>query len=177
MSLCGVVSIILASACSSHIPPEIRQSLEGTPSLAQVHEDADSYLSKKVRWGGVVLSTENKQNSSWVTVLAYPLNDDGKPKDSGLSSGRFIAVMNEFIEPTVYTRDRKITIIGNLIRTETIKVGEFPYEYPVVQEERHYLWPPEPEFTAPDYPPYWWRDPWYNPYYPWHHPYPYHPYY
>ncbi|MDH5612485.1 MAG: Slp family lipoprotein [Gammaproteobacteria bacterium] len=169
------MSVILISACSSHVPPEIRQNLEDSPSIAQVHQAADSYLSKKVRWGGVILNIENKQNASWLTILAYPLNDIGKPQDSGLSTGRFITIIDEFLEPTVYSRDRKITLIGNLLRTETIKVGEFPYKYPVVQAEQHYLWSSDPELTAPDYPPYWWYDPWYNPYYPWHHPY--HPYY
>ena len=124
---------------------------------------------------GRTTNTENKQNASRLTILAYPLNNDGKPLSSNLSSGRFIAIVNEFLEPTVYSRDRKITIIGDLIKTETVKIGEFPYEYPIVQEEHHYLWSPDPEFTGPNYPPYWWHDPWYNPYYPWRHPY--YPYY
>lgn len=162
---------MLMSACSSHIPPEIRQSLDGAPSVAQVRDKTDTYLSQKVRWGGVIHHTENKHNASWLTIIAFPLSDRGKPQDSDQSPGRFIAIVDEFLEPLVYSRDRKITVTGNLLRTETFKVGEFPYEYPVIQVDHHYLWPPELEPANYDYPPYWWYDPWYNPYYPWRHPY------
>jgi len=169
--LCGLLSIILVSACTSHIPPEIKEPVAGSPDIAQVRENIDTYLTQKVRWGGVILSTENKNNTSWLTILAYPLSDYGEPQVSDLSSGRFIAIVDEFLEPIVYTRDRKVTVIGNIVRSETIKVGDYPYEYPVVQVEHHYLWAPDPEPVDPYYPPYWWYDPWYSPYYPWHHPY------
>ena len=160
--------IVLISACSSHIPPEISQPLDGTPSVAQVRHRADTYLSHKVRWGGIILNTENKQNASWLTIVAFPLDGEGEPEDSDQSTGRFIAIVDDFLEPTVYSNDRQITVVGNLLRIETLKIGDFPYEYPVIQVEHYYLWPPKPEPV--DYPPYWY-DPWYNPYYPWHYPY------
>ena len=163
--------ISLASACSSHIPPEIKQGLEGSPGVAQVREAADNYLSQKVRWGGVILKTENKQSASWLTVLAYPLSSHGEPLASDQSPGRFIAIVDKFLEPLVYNHDRKITVIGKLLRTETVKVGEFPYEHPVVQVKQLYLWPVEPELSEFDRYPYWWSDPWYDPYYPWRYPY------
>ena len=169
--LCCFMSFILISACSSYIPPEIKQSLDDAPSMTQVRDTPDSYLSKKVRWGGVILNTENKHNASRLTVLAYPLSGQGKPLLSDKSPGRFIATVEQFLEPLVYSQDRKITITGKLLRTETIKVGEYPYEYPVIQVDQHYLWPVEPELSDFDHYPYWWSDPWYNPYYPWHSPY------
>ena len=163
-----LVSIILLSSCSSHIPPEIKENLEGTPSLAQVRQQADDYLSQKVRWGGVILNAENKHNASWLTILAYPLNDLGKPQASDQSPGRFIAIVDKFLEPMVYKQDRKITVVGNLLRTETFKIGEFPYAYPIIQVEHHYLWLPDPEPSDMDYHPYWWHDPFYDPYYPYY---------
>lgn len=170
----GCTAIMLMSACSSHIPPEIRQSLEDAPSVEQVSQAADDHLSKKVRWGGSILSIENKQNTSWLTILANPLNSFGKPQTSDKSPGRFIAIVDEFLEPLLYKPDRKITIIGNLLRTETINIGKHPYQYPIIQIEQHYLWPIDPEQSEIDRYPYWWSDPWYDPYYPWHSPY--HPY-
>lgn len=160
---------VLISACSSHIPPEIRQPLDGAPSVAQAREQADAYQSQRVRWGGVILDTENKHDASWLTIVAFPLDDEGEPRDSNQSTGRFIAIVDEFLEPMVYNSDRQITVIGSLLRTETLKIGEFPYEYPVVQVEHYYLWPPKPEPANIVYPAYWY-DPWYNPYYPWQYP-------
>ena len=165
---CLLLSILLVSACSSHIPPEIRQPLENAPSVAEVREAADQYLAKNIRWGGVIINTENRQASSWVTLLAFPLNDYGEPVTDKPSHGRFIAIFDQFLEPTLYSKDREMTVIGKLLRIETRKVGEFPYPYPIVQVEQFYLWPPEPEPSALDYPPFWWHDPFYDPYYPYH---------
>ena len=167
---CFVLAIFV-SGCSSHIPPEIKQNLEGAPSVAQVHAATDNYLSRKVRWGGVILSIENKQETSWLTILASPLNDSGKPQSTDNSPGRFIAIVDKFLEPLLYSQDRKITIIGHLLKSETIKIGEFPYEHPVVAVKQHYLWPVDPAPSELDRYPYWWHDPWYDPYYPWHSPY------
>ncbi len=72
----------------------------------------------------------------------------------------------------MYSRDREITVIGQLLRTETFDVGEFSYEYPVIQVQHYFIWPVKEEPVYVDYPPYWWYDPWY-PYYS--YPYPYYP--
>ena len=165
--LAGLAAIVLVSACSSHIPPEIKQPLDGSPGIAQVRHQMNAYLSQKVRWGGVILHTENKQNVSELTIIALPLSENGKPQSSDQSPGRFIAIIDEFVEPLVYSPEREITVTGQILKAETLKVGEFPYEYPVIQVEHYYLWPDEPERSYADYPPY----PWYGPYYPWHYPY------
>ena len=168
----GLTVFMLVAACSTHIPPEIKQPLAGSPGVAQVRHQADAYLSQKVRWGGIILHTENKQDFSELTIIALPLSDNGEPLDSDHSPGRFIAIIDEFVEPQVYSPEREITVTGQILRTENLKVGEFPYEYPVIQVDHYYLWPPEPEQSYRDYPPYPW---FYSPYYPWHYPY-YHPY-
>ena len=160
----------MALSCSAHIPPEIKQPLEGAPSVAQVREAAASHLSQTVRWGGVILDIENKQESSWLTVVAFPLDDDGEPRTSEQSTGRFIVIVEEFLEPFVYSPDREITVIGQLLRMETFDVGEFSYEYPVIQAKHYFIWPVREEPVYIDYPPYWWYEPWY-PYYSYPYPY------
>lgn len=169
-----VPAMLMLAACSSFVPPEIKQPLPGSPDITQVRANAEAYLSQQVRWGGVILDIENKGESSELSIVAFPLNEDGEPQVSDQSSGRFIAVVDTFLEPLVYSRDRVITVKGNLLRTETRVVDEFPYQYPVVQVAFHYLWPVQEEPDYSDYPPYWY-DPWY-PYYPYYYPY-YAPYY
>lgn len=169
--LSGLVAIVLLTACASHIPPKIKQPLDGSPSVAQVRHQTDAYLSQKVRWGGVILDTENKQDSSSLTIVAFPLDDDGEPQVKGESTGRFIAIVDEFLEPLVFSQNREITVIGKVLKTQTLDVGEYAYEYPVIQVEHYYIWPVKEEPVKVDYPPYWW----YDPYFPWHYPYYSHP--
>ena len=166
-----LVLVLSFTACSTNIPPEIRQPLEGSPGVREVHANVDAFVSQKVRWGGVILGTENRQDTSRLTIVAFPLSDNGEPRVSDQSSGRFIAIVDEFLEPTVYSSDREITVTGRVLKTETLKVGDFAYEYPVIQVEQYHLWPEKTDPVYVDYPPYWWYDPWYPyyPYYPYYH--------
>ena len=165
-----LVLILLMVACSSSIPVEIRQTLVNAPGVAQVRGQPDSYLSQQVRWGGMILETENKQNTSWLTIIAFPLSGNGGPQTYAASPGRFIAEVDEFLEPLVYSRNRLITVRGSFSKTETLKVGEYPYLYPVIEVDHHYLWPQKQEPRYVDHPPYWLYDPWYYPGYPWRYP-------
>jgi outer membrane lipoprotein len=142
--------------------------------VAEVRGHVENFISQKVRWGGVILHTENKDNASRLTIVAFPLNDDGEPNISDQSTGRFIAVVDAFLEPTVYSSERSVTVTGRVLKSETRAIGEFPYEYPVIQVEHYYLWPVKEEPDYRDYPPYWWYDPWY-PFYPYYYPYYPHP--
>ena len=162
------VLILLLPACSSNIPPVISDPLLGAPSLVEVQSQASGYIDRQVRWGGVILATENRQSNSRITIVAFPLNGWGRPRITALSPGRFIAVVDEFLEPLVYSRDREITLTGSILGTETLKVGEFAYEYPLVQVENYYLWPTRVDSPNLDGSRYWRHYPNY-PYYLWPH--------
>ncbi|MGD8614043.1 MAG: Slp family lipoprotein [Gammaproteobacteria bacterium] len=165
---------LLLSACASSVPLEIREAPADNPTFEQVSKAPQDYRDREVRWGGGILETENRQESTRVTVLARPLGSDGRPEDTDDSPGRFIAIMPEFLDPMVYSEDRRLTVTGRLLGTETDKVGEFSYTYPVVEVRHHYLWPRETTRAYP--PPYyrypwwyydpWYYDPWYRPWYP-----------
>jgi len=159
------------SSCTSYIPAEIRGDIDTTPNVSQAHKQPGKFLSQQVRWGGKILSIENRQNTSRLTIVAFPLNSYGRPKKTDQSPGRFIAIIEQFLEPELYSKDREITVTGRLQKSEILKVGEFSYSHPVVQVDNHYLWAVEKP-TSPNYMHHWWHDSWYNPYYP--YPYPHH---
>ncbi|MDH5392074.1 MAG: Slp family lipoprotein [Gammaproteobacteria bacterium] len=172
VSFAWLLTALLLPACSSHIPASIKHAPDAAPDITQVRQHADRYLSQTVRWGGVILKTENKKNSSWLSIIALPLNKVGEPQITDNSPGRFIAIIDEFVEPLVYKPERLITVTGQLMRTQALNIGEFSYEYPVIKVDHYYLWPAKPESNVADYPPFWWHDiysPLYSPYY---YPYP-----
>jgi outer membrane lipoprotein len=157
---------LLLGACSSKIPPQISEEPANAPTLAQVRENPDTFRDSLVRWGGVILNTENRDGSSWITIVALPLDSSGKPTGRDSSLGRFIAVIDDFVEPLVYSKDRRITVSGNITGMHTAKVGDYPYDHPLVQTDLHYLWPKTVAVPANYYPyPYYWPG-----YYPWYHP-------
>jgi outer membrane lipoprotein len=158
--------VVLLGACASQIPLAIKEAPADNPSLENVHGSVAEFVDRAVRWGGEILETENREDATWLTVLARPLSKNGKPKDTDESPGRFIAIVPGFLDPKVYSAERYVTVSGTLLRDETGTVGEYPYNYPVIQVQEHYLWPKEQPLPAGYYP--WWRyDPWY--YDPWYY--------
>jgi len=158
-----IVLILLVTACSSSVPLEIRQALPDAPGVEQLREQPASYVAQQVRWGGKILQTDNRQDASRVTVIAFPLSGKGEPQTSAASTGRFIAIVDGFLEPLVYGSDRLITVRGRFLETESRQIGEYPYLYPLIKVDHYYLWPIKQPPRYYDYPPYWGYDPWYYP--------------
>lgn len=165
----SLILLLAVSACTSNVPDNIKTAPARNPALTQVLEHPEQYQSQQIRWGGIILNTENLTNSTRLTVLALPLDNDGEPRTNNSSWGRFIADFGEFLEPSVYANNRMITIFGNIQDVETLKVGEYPYSHPVIKVVAHYLWPQPIPSIHHDWPPYWY-DPWYYPY-PYYRPY------
>lgn len=177
--MAGLQMALMLSACTAQIPQNIKVAPAGNPSLSAVREQAKDYLGRQVRWGGMIIETGNREDATRLTVLERRLGTSGRPEYSDDSAGRFIALVPEFLDPAVYAPDRRITVSGKLLPSETGKVGEYPYIYPVVEAEAWHLWPRETE-RPHGYEDPWWYDPWhyrpwyYDPWYPYGYPYPFH---
>lgn len=162
---------LLFSACSSSVPSQIRDTPQDAPELAQAQQRSDELNGRAVRWGGNIQRIENRQDHSRLEIIAFPLDSDGRPLDSDQTQGRFIADIDHFLEPEVYTEGRQVTVFGRLQGTERHAIGDFSYNYPVVKVEHYFLWPIK---QVIDHSNDWRYDPWpypyYYPWYPWHSP-------
>jgi outer membrane lipoprotein len=166
----GLVCAALLAGCASNIPKEIKEAPPGNPMVAEVRADAARFTGAHVRWGGTIAAVDNQASETWVEIVARELDGSGEPRQTDRSSGRFIAVIDGFIDPALYSEDREVTVSGVVEKSITRKIGDYDYTLPVVRVENHLLWPLRYEYDAPDYPPYWYYDPWY-PFYPGYYPY------
>ena len=163
-----LLSLILAGSygCASTIPAAIETAPPGNPDIALVRAEPKCCLGQSVRWGGIILNTENLASTTRITILSMPLSKSGKPIISDKGQGRFVAEFKRFLEPALFPQNKRITVVGTLRDSESSRIGDYLYTYPVVEVIHHYRWPeelPEPEYY----------DPWY-PWYPWYlYPYPY----
>ncbi len=167
-ALTALLAALLLSACASQIPQPIREGPADSPAPKAVSEQVDIYQGQLLRWGGTIIKTDNSKEATRLTVLGRPLFSDGEPRLTDDSSGRFIAIVPGFLDPKVYAPDRRVTVTGTLQGSETGKVGEHAYRYPVIEAQAWYLWPRQTDtyhyYDDPWYDP-WWYDRWYSPWY------------
>jgi outer membrane lipoprotein len=170
LSICLLV-VGLLGGCASKLPPNISSAPPGDLSISAVRATPDNYKGQTVRWGGEIIKVENRKQYTDVSVLARPLNEDGKPHSGGSADARFIARFRGFLEPEEFKTGRLITVSGRFSAIERHKVGEYRYPYPVVEVVEHHKWPRPQTVIVPAYRynPFLY-DPWW-PYHPYRYPY------
>ncbi|MES9943072.1 MAG: Slp family lipoprotein [Candidatus Thiodiazotropha sp. 6PLUC2] len=101
-----------------------------------------------IQWGGIIIATKNLNQVSEVEILAYPLDDKGKPTTSSASIGRFIARQSGYLESGDYASGRLVTATGQFSEVRSGLVGEAEYSFPVLICDQLALWPKEREARA-----------------------------
>jgi outer membrane lipoprotein len=153
-----ILAALLLGACST-VPKNISAPAVIPVTVSQAAKKPEQVKGTQVRWGGTIAKVENRQQTTRVEIVARELFDDGEPKKSDRSLGRFMAEIKGFLDPAIYAVGRNFTVVGALAGTVQGKLGEMNYTYPVVEAGSYYLWPipAEPcETCAP-----WYYDPWY----------------
>lgn len=139
--------LLFLAGCASNIPREIQDAPADNPTVREVRDNIDRYTGTRVRWGGTIASVENRENDTWVEVVARDLGSYGQPYDSDSSYGRFIVRIEKFIDPQIYAEGRELTVTG-IVESRIVRpIGEHPYTYPLIRGTAHYLWP---QYTTRD---------------------------
>ncbi len=121
---------------------------EGGRNIQPDEASAQPELAENARvvWGGVIASIENLADETRLEVIAYPLaSGSQRPKTTGATKGRFLIVHKGYLEPLDYAKGRKVTVAGTVQGTETGKIGEAQYRYPVLVPDEIHLWPVQSE--------------------------------
>lgn len=95
---------------------------------------------KKARWGGKIVSVQNKKDVSEIEVVFFPEDNYGKPKTNMPSIGRFKAVVEGFVDPLVFEQGRLITVVGEVGEGQSGIIGEQTYLYPTLNAMGYYMW-------------------------------------
>ena len=166
VGFCALALLLIAGACTHPISRNLRKEAQkDSIPFTTVLAEPDAAKGKIVLWGGRIIQTTNLKDGSEIIVLETPLDFLGLPDEAESSRGRFIARSTEFLDPAIYSPDRKITLAGKIVGAEERTLGETTYRYPVADIQELYLWEkPGPEDYIHTWGgPYW--GPWPGPYY------------
>lgn len=150
-------SSLLLGACATAPKP-----LQGTFTPVTPRDAAaGSQAGTSVRWGGRIVETTPRQDSTCFQLISRPLGATGRPLSSApdATDGRFIACRAGFYDPAVFAEGREVTFIGRVDGVETTRIGEYDYRLPKMTADVVYLWPEVREVQmmrpSPFYDPFW----------------------
>jgi outer membrane lipoprotein len=160
---CFLVSFLLLSlgACTAAVSPQLMERVDRDLTYSSLSSRTDEAKGKIVLLGGTIVQTVPKPAQTEIEVVQKQIRSSGEPYLTDQSEGRFLVLVDHFLDPAIYRSGRDITVAGEFQGTVTRRLGEIDYPYPVIAGIELYLWK-EP-ISAPVYPyHYYWR--W------WHYP-------
>ncbi len=138
--LAAVIVLLQLVACAT-TPPLDTRGVDQRITTRQAVATPDALRGRKILWAGVIVQGGNRQNSTQLEMLAYPLRSNNRPDTNAAALGRFIIVQRGYLETVDYAPGRSLTVVGTLDGVRHGKVGEADYDYPVVLSEQLRLWP------------------------------------
>ena len=94
----------------SVISQQIRQESMAPVGFKILVQETDKYLGNTVILGGYILETQNLADKTSIKVLQVPLGLGETLKSKDDSEGRFIILQKGFLDPEIYSKDRKLTV-------------------------------------------------------------------
>ena len=151
--LAMLVALAYAGCASSPFPEELTRTVNGSLTLAEIRADPQARLGEHVILGGDIIKATPKPRDTEIEILARRLGGGDVPEGGDGSTGRFLVRTAGFLDPAIYTRGRRLTVLGTVAGTEERAVGDVAYTYPVIRAERLKLWPAEGPWLGGEYPP------------------------
>lgn len=139
--------IVSLLGCVHVVSKELRNKAYGEPSASALFKDPDAFKGRTVILGGIIVSSTNTKEGTYIEVLQKPLDYRGRPEDTDASHGRFIIFSEGYLETAVYSQGREITVAGEVIGKELRPLGEIQYPYPLLKSKELHLF--EPRYDIP----------------------------
>jgi outer membrane lipoprotein len=161
----------MISGCGHVISENLRKEADPALTFREVFSNPSAYRGKQVIWGGEIIETVNqKEGSTLIEVLQRPLTLMGEPRENAGTEGRFMILIENYLDPYIYKTGRKITVAGEVAGEKVKPVGEMDYRYPLLVSRQIHLWE-DPQLYSYPYP-YFYGGWYYRPFYPrWSYPY------
>ncbi len=135
----GLATACALAGCAVHPRPRAPH-VDRRVGLAQVRAHPRSTRGVRVRWGGMVVSDQIGPTHSTLTILAYPLNAQGRPLLRRMPLGRFQAVSHGYLDPILFAQGRLVTIVGTAAGTRPGLIGQAHYLYPRLHVLATHIW-------------------------------------
>lgn len=161
------ILLIMIASCAP-FSPQVVQEAKKEITFSEFIKAPESLQGEAIIWGGVIIETITRPDDTQIIVRQTELDFQKRPKELDKSAGRFLIRHRGFLDPSIYSKDREITVAGNLNGREERPIGDLRYMYPVIESKELRLW--EKREKTPYYYDPWYHDPFFYPWrpYPWY---------
>jgi outer membrane lipoprotein len=149
-----MVLLISMVSCAHVISRQVRKQTNPDITFEEVLENPEEYTGQMLILSGVITEIKNTKEGTILEVLQTPANFRGKPADIEESEGRYLAIVERFLDPSTYAKGRSVTVAGKILGKRIQPLGKTEYTYPFIQATEIYLWPVEKTYYPYRYYPY-----------------------
>lgn len=150
-SMLTIFAMIFLSGCSSlgrQVPDSIALAPPGDLQLAEALQNINQHKNTPIRWGGTIISVEEKGNMTHIQVMHSQLGERGKPLIQSKSShGRFIIAVpkpdgssEEPVKNIYLSLGGRLTVSGNILDESEVLIGKTSTKIPVVSALELHTW-------------------------------------
>ena len=125
-------SIILASfmfGCAHVVSDQVRTQADPGIPVVSLFNNPDSFRGAIVILGGIIASSKNTGQGTFLEVVEKPLDYRGRPAKSDQSTGRFIILHEGYLETEIYSAGKHVTAAGKVLGKKIQPLGEINYPY------------------------------------------------
>ena len=161
--LAWTLIIFFFLGCAHPIPHDILESLDPDIKFEPLANDPKLFLGKRVLLGGVIVVTRNIKHGTELEIVQKNIGPFGNLEAGDYSGGRFLFFSKGYLEPEIYASERKIIGVGKVTGQKLGKVGDYSYNFPVIEVEELHLLDDTKHNTSYSVP--YSLDPWYRSYF------------
>ena len=132
--------VFLLNACAPVISPQIMEQVDRNLTYGTLASRPDESKGKIVLLGGTIVQVTPKHKETEIEVVQKQVSSSGEPYLTDKSEGRYLVVVDSFLDPAIYRAGRDITVAGKVHGSVTRRLGEIDYRYPVIGALELHLW-------------------------------------
>ncbi len=134
-----------AFGCAPVISTELKAGADTSITFKEVQEQPEAYKGRIVLWGGEIIQVlPQEDGTTLIEVLEWPLGFRDEPRRTVAFQGKFLALVKETLDLSIYERGKRVTIAGEIqgeMQGNKMKGLTDPtYRYPVVMEKEMHVW-------------------------------------
>jgi outer membrane lipoprotein len=137
-----ILSTILIIGCAHVISMESRGRADIGVASIDVLKEPDAYKGRFIILGGIIASSVNTEEGTYIEVVQKPLDYRGMPEDTDISHGRFIILYESYLDTAIYSQGREVTVAGEVIGKKIRPLGQIQYHYLLIKSRELHLFKP-----------------------------------